>query len=193
MSDPSDERTVTFAPGPGDRALLRSERHKDMVRVIFDRVVIDRLAFGPALRARLDVDVRHAIFLQRHPARAAARGARRPSCRDIGLFWDRHRASSCMRFRTPNSRHRLGRRAPPRERACALRGRSDNLARTSCVFSPPRTTGLFRADAAHRTGQPPRRRRIRINIILVPNNLGKVSVSAGRRGTAVYQAPDGRR
>jgi hypothetical protein len=137
------------------------------------------LASGNAL-SKLLVSSQSVIAPRSHPTGAAARRTTRPAATLAysGIATGRPR----MRIRTPNNRHRLGRRAPPRERASALRERSDNRARTSCVFSPPRTAGPLPCERPHRTGRPPPRRRIRTNIILVPNNVGKGFCECGPAG-----------
>jgi hypothetical protein len=59
MANASDKRGMAPVSCPLDRFPLGPERAEDMIGMIFDNVVINASAFGPALRTRLNVDVRH--------------------------------------------------------------------------------------------------------------------------------------
>jgi hypothetical protein len=50
---------MALAPRPIDRFSLRSESGEHMVGMVFDDIIVDSASLGPALGARLNVNVRH--------------------------------------------------------------------------------------------------------------------------------------
>ena len=59
VPDPSDVRRVPGPLRPFDCFVLGLEGLKDMIRMVFNDVVLDRTAFRSSLRSRLDKDARH--------------------------------------------------------------------------------------------------------------------------------------
>jgi hypothetical protein len=59
VPDASDKRSMALAPRPIDRFSLRSESGEHMVGMVFDDIIVDSASLGPALGARLNVNVRH--------------------------------------------------------------------------------------------------------------------------------------
>jgi|SRR5579862_2421122 len=59
MPNPSDEGRVATLYCPVYCLMLRSERGKDFVRVIFHDIIVDRIAFWAALGSGLNVNIRH--------------------------------------------------------------------------------------------------------------------------------------
>jgi hypothetical protein len=59
VTNPSDVRRVTRLLRLFDCFVLGLEGLKDMIRMVFNNVVLDRTAFRSSLRSRLDKDARH--------------------------------------------------------------------------------------------------------------------------------------
>jgi hypothetical protein len=59
MANASDKRGMAPAFCPLNRFPLGPERAEHMICMIFHNVVLDARPLRPALRARLDIDVRH--------------------------------------------------------------------------------------------------------------------------------------
>ena len=61
VPDPSDKGRVAILFCPLDRFVLCSERAEDLVGVIFDDIIVDRVAFWPSFRSGLYIDVWHVL------------------------------------------------------------------------------------------------------------------------------------
>jgi hypothetical protein len=58
----SYERGMTLTSGPIDCFSLRFESAEDVVRMVFDHIIIDMGSFGAALGTGFNVNVRHAFL-----------------------------------------------------------------------------------------------------------------------------------
>ena len=59
VADTGNQWRMTLASCPFDRLVLSAERAKNVVCTIFNHVVVDARTLWPALRARLNKDIRH--------------------------------------------------------------------------------------------------------------------------------------
>ena len=62
VPDASDKGMVTIRLRPIDSCSLSCESAEDMVRVVFDHVIVNVRSFRAALGARFYVNVRHSFF-----------------------------------------------------------------------------------------------------------------------------------
>jgi hypothetical protein len=62
VPDASDKGMVTIGLRPIDSCSLSCESAEDMVRMVFDHVIVNVRSFRAALRTRFYVNVRHTIF-----------------------------------------------------------------------------------------------------------------------------------
>ena len=68
----SDKRMVTIRLRPIDSCFLSCESAEDMVRVVFDHIIVNGRSFRAALRTRFYVNARHSYFLRRQTYRNRA-------------------------------------------------------------------------------------------------------------------------
>src|SRR5215470_5494515 len=62
MADAADKWGMAVLSRPIDCFSLCFERGKYVICVIFNHIIVDRAAFGAALRARFNVNVRHVLL-----------------------------------------------------------------------------------------------------------------------------------
>jgi hypothetical protein len=72
VPDASDKGMVTVCLRPIDSCFLSCETAEDMVRVVFDHIIVNVRSFRAALRTRFYVNVRHSYFLRRKSYRNRA-------------------------------------------------------------------------------------------------------------------------
>jgi hypothetical protein len=59
VPDASHVRSVAVFPRPVDRFVLRFEGCEDMIRMVFDHIIVDMAPLRTALWTRLNVNIRH--------------------------------------------------------------------------------------------------------------------------------------
>jgi hypothetical protein len=63
MPNAGNVRGVAVFLGPINRFSLRFECDEDMIRMVFDHVIVDMAALRSPLGTRLNINVRHALLL----------------------------------------------------------------------------------------------------------------------------------
>lgn len=64
MTDAGDQRVVALLFRPCNGFMPSWEGAKRMAGMVFDDIIVDTGAFGPALGARLNIDARHGQLLK---------------------------------------------------------------------------------------------------------------------------------
>jgi hypothetical protein len=62
IADAGDKWVMAILFCPLDRLMLRFERGECVIRMILNHIIFNMAAFGPALRSRLNIDIRHYLI-----------------------------------------------------------------------------------------------------------------------------------